>query len=472
MDTATAPGAAAPAPKTSFLINRNFALLWSGQTVSLFGDFAFNTTLMLWIGAVLARGQSWAPLAVSGVLMATLIPIVIVGPLAGVFVDRWEKRRTMMSMDALRATLITLLLLVSVVPLPLLPDGKLPLGWQLGVAYAVVFLASACAQFFNPSQMALIGDIVEERLRPRASGLSQATFSLAILVAPPLAAPVLFAFGVQWALLVDALSFVVSFLTILAIRPPQRVESKAEASSPRFLSEFAEGIRFFGSSRVLMTILLAGIVALLGAGAVNALDLFFVTQNLHTDASLYGLLGAAGGAGGLLGAVIASVFAQRVGVARMFWLALTALGVFALAYARLTSFAPALVLNLLLGFCNGPINVAIDPLILHVTKREFVGRVMAVILPSINLASIVSIALAGLLASTLLHGFHSTLLGVTFGPIDTIFTGAGILVILGGLYAMLNLRGIHLAGERGYIEPLAEVAVEPEAEPETVVVSE
>ena len=212
-----------------------------------------------------------------------------------------------------------------------------------------------------------------------------------------------------------------------------------------------------------MTILLAGIVALLGAGATNALDLFFVTQNLHTSASFYGLLGAAAGAGALLGAISASVYAQRVGVARMFWVALVMLGALIIVYARLTSFYPALAANMLLGFWNGPINVAIEPLILHVTKREFVGRVMAVILPTINLASIVSIALAGLLASTLLHGFHATLFGITFGPIDTIFVGAGLLIILGGVYAMVNLRGVHLAGERGYAEAPAEVPAEPEA---------
>lgn len=468
MDTATAPGSAAPLTKTGLLINRNFALLWSGQAISQLGDFAFNTTLMLWIGVIIARGQSWAPLAVSGVLVATSIPIVIVGPLAGVFVDRWDKRRTMVTMDMLRATLITLLLLVSVVPLPLAPGGRLPITWQLGAIYAVVFLTSACAQFFNPAQMALIGDIVEERVRARASGLSQVTFSFAILIAPPLAAPVLFAFGVQWALLADALSFVVSFLSILAIRAPEYAQGKAGPQQQHFLREFAEGIRFFGRSRVLMTLLLAGIVALLGAGALNALDLFFVTQNLHTSASLYGFLGAAGGAGALLGAIVASVFAPRIGVARMFWVALIGIGAFIVVYARLTSFVPALAVNLLIGFSNGPINVAVDPLVLHVTRREFVGRVMAVILPMINLASIVSIALSGLLASTLLYGFHATLLGTTFGPIDTIFVGAGALVILGGFYAMVNLRGVHLAGEHGYVEPPTETLAAEEA----MVVSE
>jgi MFS family permease len=471
MDTATTTmPAPTPDKKPGFLINRNFGLLWGGQAISQLGDFAFNTTLILWIGSIIARGQSWAPLAVSGVLLATAAPIVLVGPLAGVFVDRWDKRRTMLTMDALRASLITLLLLVSVVPLPFLPGGRLPVFWELGAIYVVVFLTSACAQFFNPSQMALIGDIVEERSRARASGMSQMTFSFAILIAPPLAAPVLFAFGVQWTLLADALSFVVSLLTILAIHAPQQAASQPDQQKQHFLREFAEGIRYFGRSRVLMTILLAGIVVLLGAGSFNALDLFFVTQNLHTPASFYGLLGAASGAGALLGAILASLSAQRIGVARMFWASVMALGALALVYARLTSFAPALAVNLLIGFANAPINVAVDPLILHVTRREFVGRVMAVILPMINLASIVSIALAGLLASTLLHGFHATLLGITFGPIDTIFTGAGILVVLGGLYAMVNLRSVRLAGERGYREP-AEPAEAP-AEPAAVAVSE
>lgn len=133
MDTAPAPGSAtAPVKKPGFLINRNFGLLWSGQAISQFGDFAFKTTLMLWIGVIIAHGQSWAPLAVSGVLVATSLPIVLVGPLAGVFVDRWDKRHTMIAMDALRATLITLLLLISVVPLPFLPGGRLPIFWQLG----------------------------------------------------------------------------------------------------------------------------------------------------------------------------------------------------------------------------------------------------------------------------------------------------------------------------------------------------
>src|SRR5215469_13340182 len=81
------------------LINRNFGLLWCGQVISITGDFVFDTTLVLWITTFIARNQSWGPLAVSRLLMMTSIPTFVVGPLAGVFVDRWDKRQTMMRMD-------------------------------------------------------------------------------------------------------------------------------------------------------------------------------------------------------------------------------------------------------------------------------------------------------------------------------------------------------------------------------------
>src|SRR5215472_1411290 len=102
MESSPTPGASSPA-KSGFLINRNFALLFFGFTISSIGDFVFSTTLVLWIAVILAKGQSWAPLAVSGVLVATTVPAFLIGPFAGVFVDRWDKRRTMLVICLLQA---------------------------------------------------------------------------------------------------------------------------------------------------------------------------------------------------------------------------------------------------------------------------------------------------------------------------------------------------------------------------------
>ena len=445
--TTTAPDAASKKP--GLLINRDFALLWSGRSISLIGDYAFDTTLVLWIATIIARGQSWAPLAVSGVLLATSIPMFVVGPIAGVFVDRWNKRRTMLWMDAARAVLIALLLLAAnLVPLPFLPGGRLSPAGQIAMIYTTVFLASICAQFFNPSRFALIGDLVPEEYRARASGLTQIAMSIAGIIGPPIAAPLLLVFGVQWALIINALSFVASFLAILAIRAPQAASSVKEGQPASFFKEFAEGIRFFLGNRVLVTLLVTVLIVMLGGGALNALNVFFVTGNLHTPAKLFGLFDGVMGVGVIAGAILASAFAQRLGVARTFWVSTVLAGALILVISRLSSFAPALIFIALVGIFQAGLNVAAGPLLLHVTPRELVGRISSVIDPMSSLASIVSIGLAGLLASTVLQHLDATLLGLHFGPIDTIFTGTGVLVVLGGLYAMVNLRGVTLAGEK------------------------
>src|SRR5690348_4440211 len=128
-DALVQPPAAHP---SGLLINRDFALLWIGQIVSSIGDFALSATLVLWIATRLAVNEPWAPLAVSGEFLALTIPVVLFGPLAGVFVDRWDKRRTMLAMDLARALLVSLL-----IPLAApLGDGLSP-AWLLAGLYSV-----------------------------------------------------------------------------------------------------------------------------------------------------------------------------------------------------------------------------------------------------------------------------------------------------------------------------------------------
>lgn len=74
-------------------LNSNWRLLWIGQSVSATGDMVFYITVLLWIATIIAKGQPWAPAAASGALIASAGPVLVVGPLAGVFVDRWDNRR-------------------------------------------------------------------------------------------------------------------------------------------------------------------------------------------------------------------------------------------------------------------------------------------------------------------------------------------------------------------------------------------
>ncbi|HUY77101.1 MAG TPA: MFS transporter, partial [Ktedonobacterales bacterium] len=434
----------APATRTKpgLLINRNFAALWSGQAISVVGDMVFTTTLVVWIAAQLARGQSWAPLAVSGVLVAAAIPAFLIGPFAGVFVDRLDKRRMMLWMDGLRVFIAAALILATgVVPLPFLPGGRLPLTWTLGAIYAIVFLVNAADQFFRPAMTALIGDLVPEAEQPKAIGLAQASVSIASIIGPAVAAPLFIAFGAQWALLINALSFLVSFATIAAIRAPRAATSVAPGARPNFARELGEGLRFYVRSRTLMTLLIAAGVVMLGAGAVNTLDIFFTTGNLHAPVSLYGFIGAVFGAGAIVGAILASMFAERLGVGRTLWMSLLLTGVAVVAVSRITSIGPALALFALVGCFITGVNVAVGPLLLRATPRELLGRVSSVITPAVNGATLVGAALAGYLDGDVLRTLHIVALGTTFGPVDTIYGVAGLLIVASAFVALVGLRG-------------------------------
>lgn len=442
-------GSVARLAETIF-INRNFAVLWWGQAISSVGDYAWDTALVLWIATYLARGQSWAPLAVSGVILAAAIPQIVVGPLAGVYVDRWDKRRTMIVMTALQAAFALLLIgPVAGLRLPGIGIAHLPVPWELAVIYVDVALITICSQFFIPAQFALIKDIVPEEKEDQALETSQAIQGLAVILGPPLAAALVFGLGVQWALLVNALSFVVSFVAAYAIVAPPAARSLAPGEMGHFSREFVAGFGYVLRHTILRTILVSEVLTWLGFGALQALGYFFITENLHAPASDYGFLGAVFGLGAIAGALIVTFFGQRIGLARLLWMALVTSGIFVTVLSHLTNFTLTLGAAFLFGVSATAILVTAGPLALHATSREFVGRVTAVINPIGRLAALLSVAIAGVLVSEVLAGFHASVLGIDFGPVDSVFTGMGLLAVAGGIYARVALSDVIAAEDAG-----------------------
>ncbi len=427
--------------KTNFFINRNFSLLWSGQTISIIGDYIFTATLILWIGTRIAVGQTWAPLAISGVLIATAIPTLLVGPFAGVFVDRWNKRRTMLVMDVCRAIFCFLLLVLSTsaIPLPSLASKPLPL-LLLAEIYGIVILMTTCTQFFNPASVALFGSIVVKDDLTRATGRQQATSGLANILGLSLSAPLFFGLGVQWALLINALSFLISFGTLLFIHPPATDSKKETEQKNSFLQEFRAGLHFYTHNTALMTILIAAGLFIIGAGIVNTLNFFFITENLQASGAMFSYINAGFGAGAIFGAILAIQGAKRLGVRNMFWLSLLFTGLLLIFYAQSTSPVLALLIFFFLGMPNAATNAMLNPLLLEVTPGEFIGRVVAVLLPTLTIARILTMALAGYLDSNVLGNFRGEVLGRRFSSITLLFIIAGLLTIIGGLYARLNFK--------------------------------
>ncbi len=425
------------------LINRDYARLWAGQAVSTLGDFAFNTTLVLWIGTILARDSgghiaAWAPAAVSGLMICEFGATMIVGPIAGVFVDRWSHRATMLASEIVRAVVVAVL-----TGLSLLPADSLPVWLWLTVLYVVVFMINAVARFFSPARFAVLGDIVPgESDQARAAGISQATSATAAIAGPPIAAPLLVTSGLQWALLLNAASYVFSYFAIRSIRFPvadTAASPEPATAKPRLWPEFVAGLKMFGGNRFLVTLLTVAVVCQLGTGAINALDVFFVTGNLHADPHLFGLASMCFGIGSIAGALAAGAVVRRLSARTTTWLATILGGGLFVLYSRQTVFIWGLILVVAFAVPVTMINTAITPLLLQATPKRYLGRMMAVFDPVNMSASMISVAVAGWLASTVLRDFHGRAFGLHIGRIDTIFSVAGLLIVTGGLYAAVAL---------------------------------
>jgi MFS family permease len=421
------------------LVNRNYAKLWYGQAVSAIGDTVFATTLVLWVSQVLARGLPWAPAAASGILVAAGTAVALVGPVAGVFVDRWNRKSTMMRTDAIRAVMVAGLTGMSFVPV-----RDLPVGLWLAAIYLVVFVLNASGQFFNPARFATIGDVVHgDEDRAQAAGLAEATTSAAGIIGPPIAAVLLVTVGPQWALAANAVSYAVSYLAIGFLRLTPRPEPTAagdagEASLP---AEFSVGLRLLARNRFLVTLLTVTVICQCGTGAITALNVFFVTRNLHASSRLFGVAETAMGVGFIIGALAAGRMVRWVGARALTWSGLLATGVLAAGYALQRSFPAGLVLLAIYAMPIAMLNTAVAPLLLDAVPREYLGRVMAVFTPVNQLASMLAMVASGWLTSTVLRSFHASFAGVTLNSVNVIFIVAGGLIFVSGIRAFTALPG-------------------------------
>lgn len=393
--------------------------------VSRLGDFIFDITVVLWISTEIAAGRTWTPVAVSGVLIAAALPVLFVGPLAGAYTDRFDRRTVLLWSNAVQAAAIASLLLI-----PLL-GGQLGLIGQLTWIYLGVIVTNAAGQFFTTARSIMIAATIPEHLRNGAFAQQGAANQTLAIIGPPLAAPLMFTAGIGWALAIDALSFLASTwllgrVTWDSAPEPGSVELGLTAS-------MREGAWVVFTTPVLLAIGSAIVIAMIGAAALNVLEVFFVTDVLHQPARMLGILSMFYAVGMVLGSLIAPWLARRWAPGPLIAVGLVVSGVELLAYSRCTILAPALILYALIGVPVAMINVLIGPLWMKTVAPEMLGRTLSWLNAVSTAANLISMAIAGWLVSTVLHGLDITIAGMHFRPVDSVFTAAGVLFVVGGL---------------------------------------
>jgi MFS family permease len=423
--------------------NRNFRWMWLGQAVSVLGDEILDTSVILWLAVTAVGSQSWGPAAVAGALAARMAPILMFGLLGGVFTDRWDCRRTMLTMDVIRGVLIGGLAVL------LLVGTSLPIAVQLTSIYAVLTLCALATVFFNPARYCVLAAVVADSDRERMGSITAGTTALAAIVGPALAAAMLVLADVQWALVVTAAGFVVSFISVAKVRVPEGSSATANsgAVTTGMWRELVIGLRFFASNPMLRVVLVVTAITVAGVTTINTLGVFFVTQNLHSPAQTYGLLGTAFGIGSLIGAGLSAVFAGRFRAERVYVYSFAVAGLLLIGYSRATVAEWAILLLFLTGVPVAAVNSMMGPLLMRTTPPHFLGRVTGVLLLATRLTGLVSVTVAAWLATTVLRGLDAHVAGIRFGTIDTILMGVGVITAMTGLWAARSLKsGTDAAG--------------------------
>ena len=418
---------------------RNFALLWVGSLISFVGDWVLFIALPVYV-----YDLTGSALATGGMFIAQTAPRLLLGSIAGVFVDRWDRRRTMIVANLLSAAALLLLL-----PVRSIAD--------LWLVYLAAFLQASIALFFQPAESALVPALVGEEHLVHANALTALNWELTRLIAPPLGGLTMALFGLGSVIAIDSISFLFSAAMIALIvlpaaervRPAVEQHSYAAGAWRTVWQELVEGLRLVRNDRLVRALFIITGVAMVAEGIINVLGFPWLKQVLHGDALTRGWMASAQAVGGLIGGLLIGRVSRLVRPVYLIGLSGIVLGLVSLALINVTAFPidaalwvpAALALKLLQGVPIMGLFVSVDTLLQQSVADRYRGRIFG--------------AYGAISALTMLGGQSAaSLLGDRVGLV-LVLNWMGIMYLLAGVCALALLRG---PGARWHA-PAAEPAV-------------
>ena len=282
---------------TSLWRHQDFMKLWAGQTVSELGSVVTRTAVPLVALLVLGAG----PFEMALLVVAASLAVLLVGFFAGAWVDRVRRRPVLIWADVLRAVLLF----------------SIPVAFFAGVLrleqlYVVVFLAGCLGSLFDAGYPAYVPSLIGvERVVEGNSKLATSS-SLAEIGGPGLAGGLVQLIGAPFAILVDAISFVVSAISLGMIRTPEPVRPP-RTSATGIRHEILEGLVLIRRHSVLVPLTVRSVIAHVAGSFYGVLYTIYLIDELHLSPFLLGVVVSAGGVGSLIGSFFASRVIGRYG---------------------------------------------------------------------------------------------------------------------------------------------------------------
>jgi MFS family permease len=418
------------APKRGLLAvlkNRNFLTLWSGQVFSQLADKVY---LVLMIAIIESQFQS-ANQSISGwvsaITIASTIPAVLFGSIAGVYVDRWHKKEVLVITNLLRGVLVLL------VPLLLwLTKGQvfvnLPLGFE--ILLVITFAAFTLTQFFAPAETATISRIVDKEDLLAANSLYTTTMMGSLIVGFALGEPILaladnlgasvgLGVNIGKELLVGS-SYVLAGLLLVTMRTGETKQIPV-GEEPHILADLKDGIRYFNTHKKIKGALIQLVIFFSVFASMTVVCVRIAELLPEIKASQFGILLAAAGVGMGLGAVLLGAIGQKFSPTQLSLYGSIGVAATLVGISFYQSLWLSLVCLVLMGFFGASVVIPMQTIIQSETPEEMRGKIFGLQNNAVNIATSLPLALTGIAETAV--GVPTVLLGLAaIAAIGGIFT--------------------------------------------------
>jgi MFS family permease len=365
--------------------NRNYRYTWVGQVVSEIGDHFNNIAVFS-----LAMETSHSGLVVSGVMLSRAFPAVLAGPLAGVILDRFDRKRIMIASDLIRAV-VALGFVLTVH------------HHQPSLLYALSAVLMFASPFFTSGRTSILPTITNHKELHTANSLTQTTQWTTLTVGTMVAGLSTASLGYQWAFVLNSLSFLGSAICIWQLRTAGSFRAKREALTEeqvvRPWHEYKEGLRYMRSSPLILGIALVGVGWATGGGAAQILFTLFGEQVFNRGPAGIGIIWSFAGVGLLIGGGVGHYLGKRISFGnykRTISICYVIHGGAYVLFSQMRSFGAALFFIALSRAGAAVSSVLNASQMLHHVPDEFRGRVFSTAESLVWSTMIVSMTTAGI----------------------------------------------------------------------------
>jgi len=386
----------------TLLKERDFTLLLTGQFLSALGDKLHYVAL-----GVLIYRLTGSALEIGKMTLATFLPYLLFGLIAGAYVDRWSKKRTMISADLLRAIFVGLI--------PVL------IGYSINLVYLLTFLSTTANLFFSPAKMAVIPAIFPKEKILTATSLAETVENMTEILGFALAGVLIMLIPIKTIFYFDSLTFLFSAISILAMK--FNFETQEQAKPPdaenesHIFKDILEGLAYIRKTKVLSHTLITYCLAVLVFSGINPLIFVYALDTLKTSTVGLGVLEASAAVGITFGCIAISVWGNSINKQKLvLWgyfisgLTIAILGMFPTYFLALIGFFFA-------GVSNAMFLIPIQSIFQEETVAPMRGRVFSARFASTRVA---------FMGSVWILSYGATQMGV-----EKVYILSGLTLLLG-----------------------------------------